>query len=132
MGGGSAAPGTTGTAPAAPVGLETVPLELEFTGNFFNLADFFHDVKRFVDVANTDVVVSGRLLTIEGVRWTSDPEIFPKIRAEMKATIYLSPKTQGATAGATPAGPSTTTPATTTPAGSAPEPAVAPTAAATP
>jgi Tfp pilus assembly protein PilO len=132
VGGGSAAPGPTGTAPAAPVGLETVPLELEFTGNFFNLADFFHDVKRFVDVANTDVVVSGRLLTIEGVRWTSDPEIFPKIRAEMKATIYLSPKAQGATAGATPAGPSTTTPATTTPAGSAPEPAVAPTAAATP
>lgn len=132
VGGGTAAPGPAGTAPAASVGLETVPLELEFTGNFFNLADFFHDVKRFVDVANTDVVVSGRLLTIEGVRWTSDPEIFPKIRAEMKATIYLSPKAQGATAGATPAGPSTTTPATTTPAGSVPEPAVAPTAAATP
>ena len=132
VGGGSPAPGPTGTAPAAPAGLETVPLELEFTGNFFNLADFFHDVKRFVDVANAGVVVSGRLLTIEGVRWTSDPEIFPKIRAEMKATIYLSPRAQGATAGATPAGPSTTTPATTTPAGSSPEPAVAPTAAATP
>jgi Tfp pilus assembly protein PilO len=137
VGGGSAVPGPAGAAPAAPAGLETVPLELEFTGNFFNLADFFHDVKRFVDVANADVVVSGRLLTIEGVRWTSDPEIFPKIRAEMKATIYLSPKAQGATAGATPAGPSTTTPATiapatTAPAESAPEPAVAPTAAATP
>ena len=32
--------------------LETVPLDLEFVGNFFNLADFFHDVKRFVRVAN--------------------------------------------------------------------------------
>ena len=28
--------------PTAPPGLETVPLELEFVGNFFNLADFFH------------------------------------------------------------------------------------------
>ena len=37
----------------ASAGLETVPLELEFTGDFFNLADFFHDVKRFVRVANT-------------------------------------------------------------------------------
>lgn len=127
------APGPAGTAAPAPPGLETVPLELEFTGNFFKLADFFHRVKRFVDVANTDVVVSGRLLTVEGVRWTSDPELFPKIRAEIKATIYLSPKAQGATAGATPTGPSTTTPATTTtPAQSTPAPAVAPTATATP
>jgi len=133
VGGGSAPPGPAGSAPAAPAGLETVPLELEFTGNFFNLADFFHRVKRFVEVANADVVVSGRLLTIEGVRWTSDPEIFPKIRAEVKATVYLSPKAQGSTAGATPTGPSTATPATTTtPAPSAPAPAVAPTATAAP
>ncbi len=50
----------------------------------------------------------------------------------MKATIYLSPKVQGATAGATPGGPATTTPATATPAESSPEPAVTPTATATP
>jgi len=125
--------GAGATTPAAPAGLETVPLELEFTGNFFNLADFFHRVKRFVRVANSDVVVGGRLLTIEGVRWSSDPEIFPKVRAEMNATIYLTPKAQGATAGATPAGPPTTTPARpATPADSSPEPAVAPTATATP
>ena len=126
-------PGAGATTPAAAAGLETVPLELEFTGNFFNLADFFHRVKRFVRVANSDVVVGGRLLTIEGVRWSSDPEIFPKVRAEMNATIYLTPKAQGATAGATPAGPTTTTPAgTATPADSSPEPAIAPTATATP
>ena len=83
-------------------------------------------------VANQNVVVSGRLLTVEGVRWSSDPELFPQIRAEMKATIYLSPKAQGVAAGATPAGPSATTPATTTPAESSPEPAVTPTATATP
>ena len=114
VGGGTAATGApaAGTT-AAPAGLETVPLELEFDGNFFNLADFFHRVKRFVQVANQNVLVSGRLLTVEGVRCSSDPEIFPQIRAEMKATIYLSPKAQGATAGATPQGPSATTPATT-------------------
>jgi Tfp pilus assembly protein PilO len=132
-GGTAPAPGASGATAAAPAGLETVPLELEFTGNFFNLADFFHRVKRFVRVANANVVVSGRLLTIEGVRWSSDPEIFPKVRAEMKATIYLSPKAQGATAGATPSGPSTTTPATTTPpAQTTPEAAVSPTATASP
>ena len=86
------APGAT---TAAPAGLETVPLELEFVGNFFNLADFFHHVKRFVRVANSNVAVSGRLITVEGVRWSSDAEIFPLLRAEIKATIYLSPKVAG-------------------------------------
>jgi Tfp pilus assembly protein PilO len=131
--GGATASGAGTTAPTPPAGLETVPLELEFTGNFFNLADFFHRVKRFVRVVNSDIVVGGRLLTIEGVRWSSDPEIFPKVRAELNATIYLTPKAQGATSGATPAGPTTTTPAgTTTPPQSSPEPAIAPTASATP
>jgi hypothetical protein len=111
-----------------------VPLSLEFEGNFFKLADFFHDLKRFVRVANQDVLVSGRLISVDGVRWASDPEIFPGIRAEVTATIYLSPLSQGVAAGATPAGPAPTTPATTAPAETAPAPvpAAAPTATATP
>jgi Tfp pilus assembly protein PilO len=132
VGGGAAVPG----APAVPVagtGLEAVPLNLEFVGNFFNLADFFHRMKRFVRVANEDVLVSGRLLTIDKVRWSSDSEIFPLVRAEITASIYLSPQAQGTTAGATLAGPAPTTPATTTtPAESAPAPGPAPTATATP
>ncbi len=131
VGGGTTAPGAP-TAAGAPVGLETVPLELEFVGNFFNLADFFHRVKRFVRVANENVVVGGRLITVEGVSWSSDPEIFPRLRAEINATIYLSPKVQGTTAGAAPTGPSPTPPTTTTPAEGAPAPAPAPTATATP
>jgi hypothetical protein len=117
---------STGT---APTGLETVPLELTFEGNFFNLADFFHDVKRFVSVTNSNVLVSGRLLTVETVKWASDEAIFPHIRAEITATVYLSPKAQGVTAGATPQGPATGTPASgTTPAESTPAPAPAATA----
>jgi Tfp pilus assembly protein PilO len=120
--------GATGT--VAPAGLATVPLELSFEGNFFNLADFFHHVKRFVSLTNSDVLVSGRLLTVETVRWASDEAIFPHITAEITATIYLSPKAQGVTAGATPAGPATGTPASgTTPAEGAP---TAPAATATP
>ena len=112
-----------------------MPLELEFTGNFFNLADFFHRVKRFVHVVNGNVMVNGRLVTIESINYSSDAELFPKIRAELTATVYLTPKAQGVTAGATPQGPGvTTTPAAadgTTPAPSS-TPSPAPTAAATP
>jgi Tfp pilus assembly protein PilO len=48
VGGGAPAGDATGTTGGSPAGLETVPLELEFVGNFFSLADFFHDIKRFV------------------------------------------------------------------------------------
>jgi Tfp pilus assembly protein PilO len=140
VGGAAGAPAADGSTAPASGGLETVPLELEFVGNFFHLADFFHDVKRFVHVANTNVLVNGRLITIEGVNFSSDTTIFPRVKAELKATVYLSPLGQGATAGATPAGPATTptTPAaapTTPPAGGstpAPAPAPTPTATATP
>jgi len=112
--------------------LETVPLELAFEGNFFNLADFFHDIKRFVRVANKNVVVSGRLVTIEGVKFASDPELFPRLTAEVEATVYLSPKAEGATAGATPQGPTTTPASTTTPTSAPSTTPAPPTAAATP
>ena len=115
------------------VGLETVPLELEFVGDFFDLADFFHDVKRFVRVAGSNVVVGGRLITIESVSYSSDQTVFPRIKAELTATIYLSPKAEGATAGASPQGPPTTTPATTPRVHRPPAPtAPTPTAVATP
>jgi hypothetical protein len=131
--GGGAADGTAAPAAATPpAGLETVPLTLQFEGNFFKLADFFHELKRFVRVANEDVLVSGRLVSVDSVSWASDLENFPRIRADVTATIYLSPLAQGVTAGATPTGPApTTTPATTTPAAPAPAPAPAPAAAPT-
>jgi Tfp pilus assembly protein PilO len=133
VGGGAATPGNAPTAPVGAAGLETVPLELEFVGDFFNLADFFHDVKRFVRVARTNVVVGGRLITIESVSYSSDQTIFPKLKAELKATIYLSPKAEGTTAGASPQGPPTTTPASAPSDPGAPAPAApAPTAVATP
>ena len=134
VGGGEATTTADGEVVAAPTGLETVPLEMEFVGDFFHLADFFHDVKRFVHVANQNVIVNGRLVTIDSVSYASDPILFPRLRATIKATVYLSPKTEGATAGATPEGPAATTPATTPAATPAPAatPTPAPTATATP
>jgi Tfp pilus assembly protein PilO len=129
VGGGTAPTGAATTGAAAPQGLETVPLDMAFVGDFFNLADFFHRVKRFVRVVNRNVLVSGRLVTIDSLRYASDTEIFPRVRAELKATVYLSPKAEGATAGATPDGPSSTTPAES--GGSSPSTSPAPAAVAT-
>jgi Tfp pilus assembly protein PilO len=106
IGGGAATPGTPGaTGAGVAPGLDTVPVTLEFVGNFFDLADFFHRVKRYVNTSENDIYVRGRLVTIEGVEFNSEPDLFPRITATLTATAYLAPEVQGATAGATPGGP---------------------------
>ena len=57
MGGGATAPARRPRVDHRRRGLDSVPLELEFTGSFFDLADFFHRIKRFVRVANENMVV---------------------------------------------------------------------------
>ena len=115
------APATPGAAPASTAdGLESVPLDFEFTGSFFDLADFFHDMKRFVRVANNEVLVNGRLITIDSFSFDSG-QTFPNLSAKVRATVYLAPKSEGATAGATPQGPAPAAP------GAAPQTASAPT-----
>jgi Tfp pilus assembly protein PilO len=112
--GGAAAASTPAGTPGAaatpsPEGLESVPLDFEFTGSFFDLADFFHDMKRFVRVANDKVLVNGRLITIDAFSFDAGTS-FPALKAEVHATVYLAPKSEGATAGASPQGPAPAAP----------------------
>jgi hypothetical protein len=110
----ASANGQTGAAtPAAATtsapGLETVPLDFQFEGTFFDMADFFHRMKRFVRVANNKIVIRGRLLTINSFTFDTSPG-FPNIKAQVSATVYLAPKAEGVDAGATPQGPASPAP----------------------
>ena len=99
-----------------PAGLEGVGLDFTFTGSFYDLADFFHEFKRFVEVSNNGGIdVSGRLMTIDSLKFGTDDEKFPQITAQVGATAYVSPKATGVTGGATPAGPGAAVPAGATP-----------------
>jgi len=104
----AAAGGTTGATGAGAPGLESIGLDFTFQGTFFNLADFFHRMKRFVRVVNDDIVVRGRLMTIDNFKWTAEPQAWPFLKAEVHASVYLAPKAQGVGAGATPQGPGAT------------------------
>jgi hypothetical protein len=108
-------------------GLDTVPLDFTFSGDFFELADFLHKLKRFVHLNDDRIVVDGRLMVVES--FSLKMKDFPTLEATMTAKVYLSPQDEGAAAGATPEGPATATPAAST---GAPAPAPAPTPVATP
>ena len=127
--GGTTPTTTTPTTPAAPAtttaALDTVSLTFNFTGTYFDLADFFHRLKRFVYVANNQIFVRGRLMTIDalsfapgGAAAAASKSAAGVLTATVGATVYLSPKSTGVTAGATPAGPAGAPAATPTPSGS--------------
>lgn len=122
-GGGAAGAGGGRGGSGAP-GLDSVPLEFEFEGSFFELADFFHELKRFVRVAGDgEIVVRGRLMTIDGFSFADSKE--GGLRASVKATVYLAPQAEGATAGATPQGPAPQAPPAQAASGAATPPTAA-------
>jgi hypothetical protein len=58
--------------------------------------------------------VDGRLITLSGFTLAPDTEKgFPHLEATFSVTTYLTPPSQGITAGASPAGPETAVPAAT-------------------
>jgi Tfp pilus assembly protein PilO len=106
MGGQAAAEaGDTATAATAPIapGLDEIPVELTFDGRFFELADLFHSIKRFVTIAGGRLQVRGRLIRIDSFSFES--ATFPSITARIGATVYAAPAAEGPTGGATPVGP---------------------------
>ena len=95
---------TQTVADTAPVdGLDAVPVQLTFTGEFFGLADLFHRVQRFVTMANHDLQIRGRLIKIDDLTLASSS--FPDITATIGATVYMAAGGDDPAAKATAVGP---------------------------
>lgn len=105
-GGESPPPGAVSVGSA---GFSAMPFMFSFRGSFFNMSDFFTRLEHFVSVRNARMDVTGRLLRVESVVLKPDQTGFPMIRAEIGASSYLVPSSEGLTAGATPKGPAGST-----------------------
>jgi hypothetical protein len=102
-------------------GLGVMPYTLKFSGNFFHVADLMKGLDSMVKTENAQVAVNGRLVTINGFALEADPEEgFPKLQATFATTTYLTPPSQGVSAGATPLGPATEAAPASTVTGGAP------------
>jgi len=100
-----------------PAGLAVMPYTLTFDGDFFEIADFIKEIDSLVKTGNEDVAVDGRLVTVDAFSLTADSdEGFPALEVSFAVTTYLTPPSQGETAGATPSSPGTAlaTPASAT------------------
>jgi hypothetical protein len=96
-------------ATVGPAGLPVMPYELTFQGDFFHVADFVAGLDGTVSTRGGAVSVDGRLMTIDGFSLTPDPETgFPSLVASFAVTTYVTPPTEGLTAGASPSSPGET------------------------
>jgi Tfp pilus assembly protein PilO len=100
-----------------PAGLAAMPYTLTFNGNFFKIADFIKEIDSLVKTSDEDVTVDGRLLTLDAFSLAADADKgFPALEVTFAVTTYLTPPSEGETAGATPSAPGTAlaTPASAT------------------
>jgi hypothetical protein len=94
--------------PGVSVGAAGFPVEqftFSFQGSFFHLSDFFNRLQHFVSTTNHQISISGRLMTLNAINLTAAPQGFPQITANVSATAYMLPASQGLVAGASPVGP---------------------------
>jgi hypothetical protein len=103
-------------ATVGPAGLAVMPYKLTFQGDFFKMADFIKGLDALVKTTNEKVAVDGRLITVDGFTLEEAAAGFPDLQATFVVTTYLTPPSQGLTAGASPEGPEgvTSVPASTT------------------
>ena len=94
-----------------PAGLGVLPYNLNFRGDFFQVAELLGRFDALVASRKAGMAVDGRLMTVNG--FTLTPGDGKALDVELAVTTYVLPESQGLTAGATPAAPASTVPAAT-------------------
>ncbi|MBK5219628.1 MAG: hypothetical protein JJE35_07570 [Thermoleophilia bacterium] len=98
-----------------PAGLAVMPYNLTFSGNFFQIADFIEGIDSLVKTRSSSVGAEGRLVTIDGFSLNAGVSESGggALDASFVVTTYVTPPSQGITAGASPTEPAPATPAPT-------------------
>ncbi len=121
--GGASTPAST----AAAAGFTQMPFTFIFNGGFFALEHLFQQLNGFtVRSASGDLLVSGRLLTVQSVKLAplttggtgSSKGAGQQLSGTITATAYVLPAGQSLTGGATSSSPVSSSPASASPASS--------------
>jgi hypothetical protein len=107
---------------------QVIPLQLEFRGNFYALADFLFRLRNLVDVHRGALDARGRLFAVDKITLAQGTDTFPTIRAQVTVVAFVygtgppgaaapAQNASSATAASSPTSTTTaTSPTTTTPA----------------
>ena len=93
-------------------GYSTIPITLEFDGNYYELSDFLFRLRSLVRVHDGRLDAQGRLFVVDSISFSESTHSFPRIKATLTVHTFVFGDATS-TAPATPA--ASTTPATTGP-----------------
>jgi hypothetical protein len=75
---------------ATPVsGYSSVPLTVEFDGNFYELSDFLFRLRNLVRVHAGELDAQGRLFLVDSISFGESTAAFPQIRASMTVHAFV-------------------------------------------
>lgn len=101
--------------PHSPIslsGYQTVPIDLVFDGNYFDLSDFLYRIRNLVDVRHGELDSRGRLFTVDSLAFVEGEKHFPDIQASLTVNAYVYGAGAAGTTG-TDSAPATTAATTT-------------------
>ena len=97
---------------AAPVtGYSSIPITLEFEGNYYELSDFLFRLRNLVRVQAGQLDAVGRLFVVDAISFSESPRSFPEIKASLTVHAFA----YGDVSATAPAVTTPTTPGTTAP-----------------
>jgi Tfp pilus assembly protein PilO len=70
-------------------GYQTMPIQVTFQGNFYNLADFLYRLRNLVTVEHGRLAASGRLFAIDTLDFSEAQSGFPQITATLVIDAFV-------------------------------------------
>jgi Tfp pilus assembly protein PilO len=113
----SIAPGgasSTTTTTLSPDPFATEPIQVQFTGSFYNLLTFLQRVRNLVRVQNGKLFTAGRLFDVSSVSLSQGANGWPQVQATLTINEFVPQSVAATTATAGTGTTSTSTTATTT------------------
>jgi Tfp pilus assembly protein PilO len=107
---------STSTAPTTPDPFAAEPIQVKFTGSFYNLLAFLQRLRNLVRVENGHLNAIGRLFDVSDVAFAAGPKGFPQVSATLTVNAFVpqAAQPQSVTPGSTDTTSTTTTGTTTT------------------
>jgi Tfp pilus assembly protein PilO len=92
------------------------PIQVKFTGNFYNLLTFLQRLRNLVRVENGNLFTAGRLFDVSDVTFAAGSKGFPQVQATLTINAFVpqAPASTAAVPGSTDTTSTTTTGTTTT------------------
>jgi len=110
------AAGASGSTPDTTDPFAAEPIQVQFTGSFYNLLAFLQRLRNLVRVENGNLFTAGRLFDVTDVNFAEGEKGWPQVQATLTIDAFVpqTPAAAATTPGATGATSTTTTGTTTT------------------